>query len=74
MNKKLQDAIAKRDQFLKDRPDMIPYQQEIDNIMDSCPESERMEVLSIMITSKLQDLLTEFARLQNILGGVVDNT
>jgi hypothetical protein len=67
----LEIAIKKRDEFLKKNPQLVEFQNEIDNALNKCNEKDRSEVLNILIGTTLQNLgdaLLEFKKLNvNIL-------
>jgi len=54
---KLQEAITKRDQFLKERPHLIDRQREIDNILDKCTDEDRYEVIMILLCEQMRKQL-----------------
>lgn len=67
-NNALALALQKRDRFLKQNPHMVPYQEEIDRILDGAGSSEnRLAALGIMIESKLGELQENLAQLSDIL-------
>lgn len=64
-------AIAERDQFLKQHPEYLPYQREIDRILDkSGPPEKRLAVLAMLMEGKLMEMQSYLMRLNGILGAV----
>lgn len=64
----LEKAIAERDKFLEDHPNMKEYQKEIDETLDKCREEDRFAVIAMMLSGKLVELQNETI---NILTKVV---
>ena len=56
MSTPLEAAIAARDEFLEKNPQLRAQQEEIDRILDSTPDDQRMDVLSIMMSTELLKL------------------
>ena len=56
MHKILEEALAKRDQFLKEHTEYQEYQDEIDRILDATPAEHRLEVMRQLICGKLVEL------------------
>jgi len=50
----LQQAIAKREQYLKERPHLIEKQREIDNILDKCTDEDRYEVVMLLLCEQMK--------------------
>ena len=66
--KRLEQALADRDQFLAENPDYIPYQEEIDTILSKAGTVEnRMVVLAVMMEAKLNELTHHFQGLSDML-------
>ncbi len=67
-NTLLQDLLEKRDQYLKENPHLVPFQEEIDRLLDNAGSQEnRMAVLGIMLEGKLTELREHLASLNDIL-------
>lgn len=63
-NELLKELLKKRDQYLKENPHLIPFQEEIDRLMDNAGSREnRMAVLGIMLEGKLRELQKELTSL-----------
>lgn len=69
----LEEAIAARDEFLKNNPDMQAYQDEIDDILSKTSEDKRLEVMALLMATKTVELGNEVAKLQQILVGVAND-
>jgi len=54
---KLQEAITKRDNYIKERPHLIDKQREIDNILDKCTDGDRYEVIMILLCEQMRKQL-----------------
>ena len=65
----LQKAIAKRDQFLEDNPRLQAQQDQINDVLDRTPEKDRLNVLGILMSTKLLDLQEQLLKLTQALGG-----
>ena len=64
----LDELIKKRDQYLKENPHVIPFQKEIDRLLDNAGTPEnRMKVLGIMMEGKLAELREQLIKLSNML-------
>jgi hypothetical protein len=64
-------AIAERDQFLEQHPEYLPYQREIDRILDKAgPPEKRLAVLAMLMEGKLLDMQRHLMRLHGIFGAV----
>lgn len=64
-------AIAERDQFLEQHPEYMPYQREIDRILDKAgPAEKRLAVLAMLMEGKLLEMQSHLMRLHGILGAV----
>ena len=70
----LDDAIAKRDEFLEKHPHLKEVQKEYDRIIDAVPEEKRLEVATIMLSSSLVSLSQHQADLANLLKQSIDPT
>jgi len=64
MNFNLSKSIAERDEMLRKYPHLRKKQAEIDEIMAKTPEKDRVEVLFIMLGTKLTELNKELAKLK----------
>lgn len=69
----LQKAIDTRDKYLEANPHLQSYQDEIDRVLDATDPKQRMDVLSIMMSSKLMEQHAEFMKLKNVLEQCADN-
>lgn len=68
MSTPLEDAIKARDDFLEQNPQLREKQNEITRILESTPESQRMDVISIMMSTellKLQQALLDLVKVVN---------
>ena len=63
---KIKKAIEQRDKFLEKHPHMKEYQQEIENVLNKCNSKDKIEVLSIMLGSKLNEFAEQLYKIQNI--------
>lgn len=64
----LEEALAKREAFLKEHPEYQEYQEEIDRILDATPSDKRLEVMTLLLTTKLSELsnvLLDLARIKS---------
>ena len=69
--KAVAEAIAERDLFLKHHPQYLPYQREIDRILDKAgPPEKRLAVLAMLMEGKLYEMQSHLMRLSGILGAV----
>jgi hypothetical protein len=67
-NELLNVLIKKRDRYLKENPHLIPFQEEIDRLLDNAGSQEnRMKVLGIMMESKLTELREKLSSLSKML-------
>jgi hypothetical protein len=67
-NELLNKLIKKRDRYLKENPHLIPFQEEIDRLLDNAGSQEnRMKVLGIMMESKLTELREKLLSLSKML-------
>jgi len=65
MNEKLQKAIEKRNEFLNQNPHMQEYQKVIDEALDKTPQHMRLEVISLLLATKLTELKNSCINLVN---------
>jgi hypothetical protein len=72
--KSIEEAIKERDKFLEDNseylnnnPKMQKYVEELNEILNKAPPKDRIEVLNILMKSKLSELKTKLTKLQDIL-------
>jgi len=64
----LQKALAERARFLKKRPHMKAYQNEIDNLLDKSGNHQgRLSVLGALMQGKLLDIQKELFTLNTII-------
>ncbi len=62
----LEEALKARDQFLKEQPQLQPFQDEIDRVLEKTVGFEnRMSVLTLMIQIKLYELSDSIAKLRS---------
>jgi hypothetical protein len=67
-NASLDELIKTRAQYLKENPHLIPFQKEIDRLLDNAGNLEnRMKVLGIIMEGKLTELKEQLLRLSNML-------
>jgi predicted metalloenzyme YecM len=63
----LEEAIAKRDQYLKENPHLQSYQDQIDDIMDKCKPEDRKDALLMMMHEKVTQLSEQMINLKDAL-------
>lgn len=61
----LQEAIKKRDDFLKANPHMMQFQQKLDGILDKCRTEDRLSVITMLMMQNMIDLQKETINLKN---------
>ena len=67
-NTLLQELLEKREQYLKENPQLVSFQEEIDRLLDNAGSQEnRMAVLGIMLEGKLTELREHLMSLSNML-------
>lgn len=67
-NRLLQELLDKRDKYLKENPHLIPFQEEIDRLLDNAGNHDnRMAVLGIMLEGKLAELREQLMSLSSML-------
>jgi len=66
-NKLLQDAIKARDNYLKEHPNMVKFQEELDELLDKCIPEDRLSVITMKMMQNMLDLQREFFNLKEIL-------
>lgn len=66
-NKLLQDAIKARDNYLKEHPNMIKFQEELDELLDKCIPNDRLAVITMKMMQNMLDLQKECLKLKEIL-------
>ena len=70
MNKELNKAIKDRNEFLKKNPGMQSYQNEIDNLLDRCPNLVcRLQTILSMMNAKTNQLCDIISSLKDCLKG-----
>jgi len=68
VNERLQNALAERERFLKERPHMRTYQREIDDLLDKSGNHQgRLAVLGTLMHGKLIDIQRELYTLSKII-------
>ncbi|BBO68105.1 hypothetical protein DSCA_20350 [Desulfosarcina alkanivorans] len=68
VNRRLQDAVARRDRYLSRHPHLRPYQAEIDRVLDKSGSVHgRMAVLGTLIHGKLIEMQKELRKLNQFL-------
>lgn len=73
MSNDLKKAIEKRNAFLKEHPDLQPFQDEIDRVLDSTTSHEdRTAALQLMISCKVQELSDILKKLQKSMKDIVN--
>ena len=71
-NKTLAEAIAERDRFLEQYPQMNTYQNEIDRMLDKAgPQENRFAVLAMLMEGKLAELGVQLQQLKFILNTTI---
>jgi hypothetical protein len=63
----IEDAIAKRDAYIKERPHLQEFQNQIDDALDKCAEEDRPEVLMILLAGKMAELRDRMNELQELV-------
>jgi len=64
----LQTALAERDQFLKERPHLQAYQNEIDSLLDKSGSHQgRLAVLGTLMQGKLLEIQRELFHLNKLI-------
>lgn len=72
--KKLQKALAEREQFLRRQPHLRSFQAEIDRVLEKSGNHEgRMAVLGMLLQSKLLEMQKELRSLAEILQTAVES-
>jgi predicted nuclease with TOPRIM domain len=64
-NPKLEEALKRREEFLKEHPEYQAYQDEIDRLLSAAPPEKRLEVLMMLLAGKASELgalLTELLK------------
>ena len=64
---KLQEAIATRDAYLEEHPELKPFQDEIDSILEKCKPEDRQDALLLMLAGKLTELRDGMNKLKEML-------
>ena len=65
----LERALKRREDFLKEHPEYQEYQDEIDRILDATLPEKRLEVMGLLLSTKLSELgsaLTDLARIKSL--------
>ena len=65
----LERALKRREDFLKEHPEYQKYQDEIDRILDATLPEKRLEVMGLLLSTKLSELgsaLTDLARIKSL--------
>jgi hypothetical protein len=64
----LQEAINKRDEFLKERPHLKQQQVELDEILDKCrDESDRLAVVNMLMMKSMIELQKHTIKLKELI-------
>lgn len=63
----LDEAIKARNKFLKDHPELEHYQKEIDELLEKTPNKYKIQVLAMLITSKINELSDNLIKLMTAL-------
>ncbi|MGD9209987.1 MAG: hypothetical protein PVI90_04395 [Desulfobacteraceae bacterium] len=67
----LKELLEKREQYLKKHPHLVPFQKEIDRLLDNAGSQEnRMAVLGIMLEGKLSELREQLLGLSSMISNV----
>ncbi|NNG02013.1 MAG: DUF3135 domain-containing protein [Desulfobacteraceae bacterium] len=67
-NEALSRAVAQRDRFLQQNPDLLCYQEEIDRVLNKAGgPQQRMAVLGFMMEAKLDELRRQLEKLTEIV-------
>lgn len=69
----LQKAIKARDEFLAANPHLQGYQDEINRILDATDESQRIEVLGMMMSGKLLEQQAKLVELVSLVNEKMNN-
>ena len=71
MSDKLQEAIKKRDDYLKENPRLEKFQKEIDSILDKTTDPQaRLEAVTLLLAGKMNELKTALHNLHHALESV----
>jgi hypothetical protein len=64
----LDEALAKREEYLAENPHLREYQSEINRILDNSGDTAaRMEVLGMLMQGKLLELQSELQKLKEAI-------
>ncbi len=68
VDKRLQEALVRRDRYLESHPHLRVYQAELDEVLDKSGSVHgRLAVLGTLMQGKLLELQKEFCKLSRIL-------
>lgn len=56
MQTELERLVEKRDKLLEEKPHLQPLQNELNHMLDNTPNENRMDIIRIMMTTKLVEL------------------
>jgi hypothetical protein len=63
----LQEAIKVGDEYLSKHPNMVKFQQQIDETLDKCRDEDRFAVIALMLSGKMFELQNKLFELQTIV-------
>lgn len=64
----LQKAIEARDKYLENKPHLKAFQEEIDRILSNCKEEDRLNIITLMMSTKLVEFEDALQKLLKELG------
>jgi hypothetical protein len=67
-------AFEKLEKFLKENPQMNPYQNKINRILGQLPEEARLGMIFYLLADSLEELSIELTILQATINGIKDKT
>jgi hypothetical protein len=63
----LQEAINKRDEFLKERPHLKQKQVELDELLDKCRDEDRLAVVNMLMMKSMIELQKHTIKLKELI-------
>lgn len=63
---RLNGAMSEMEKFLEENPHMVEKQKKIQEILAKTPEKDRLDVLFLMLGTKLAELNTEVNKLKEV--------
>ena len=59
----LEEALKRKEELLKNNPQLVEYQKKIDDMMLRTRPEDRLQVLMMLIAGKQKDLINELGNL-----------